>query len=95
MYWFASPIALYAVMSLAGAVAAFGAGRRFRVDTEAASTKLFALVAGLVWPVLLVGLLQLAIVHAAARLLRYVDGLADPSVLSEKAPLGAGILMVR
>lgn len=94
MDWFASP-AVYAVVALMGAVAALAASRRFRVDTGAGSVLLFALIAGLVWPVVLVGLLQLAIVHAAARLLRHADRKADPSGLPTKAPLPMAMLTAR
>ncbi len=95
MDWIVSPIALYVVTALVAALAAFAAGRRFRVDTGVGSTILLALVAGLVWPVLLLGLSQLAIVHGVARLLRHIDGMAEPSTRPKRAPLGVAMLTAR
>lgn len=95
MSWIDSYATLYAVVSLVVALAAFVAGRRFRVDAGNGQTAVFAMLAGLVWPILVLGLLQLAIVHAAGRLVRYVDRPAEQSVRPEQVRFGVAILTAR
>lgn len=95
MSWIDSYAPLYAVVSLLAAVAAFVAGRRSRVDAGSVRTAVFATLSGLVWPILLLGLLQLAMIHAAGWLVRYVDRPARQSVRPQQVPFGGAMLTAR